>query len=72
MVHRLDTFEDALKKPITTILPSITTAHHDGGLPSPLSYTLADNDPPLPLTPNQHLRKKLRERHQYQNNGWTK
>jgi hypothetical protein len=47
MVLGTDLFEDALKRPITTIPPSITTTHHDGGLPSPLSYTLADDDPPL-------------------------
>ena len=41
MVHSPDPLEDTLKRPITTIPPSITTTHHDGGLPSPLSYTLA-------------------------------
>jgi hypothetical protein len=51
MVHGQDPFEDALKRPITTIPPSITTRHHDGGLPSPLSYTLADDDSPLPSMP---------------------
>ncbi len=40
MVHSPDPLEDTLKRPITTIPPSITTTHHDGGLPSPLSYTL--------------------------------
>jgi hypothetical protein len=30
MVQSLDLFEDALKKPITTIPPSTTTTHHDG------------------------------------------
>jgi hypothetical protein len=49
MVHGPDPFEDVLKRPITTIPPSITTTHHDGGLPSQLSYTLADDDPPHPL-----------------------
>jgi hypothetical protein len=57
MVHGPDTFKDALKRPITTIPPSITTTHHDGGLPSPLSYTLAANNPPLPPTPNQRSKK---------------
>jgi hypothetical protein len=72
MVHGPDTFEDTLKRPITTIPPSITTTHHDGGLPSSLSYTLADDDPPLPPMPNQRSRKKLRERCQFRNDGWTK
>jgi hypothetical protein len=72
MVHSLDPLEDTLKKPITTIPPSITTTHHDGGLPSPLSYTLADDDPPLPYTRTQHSRQNLRERCRFQNNGWTK
>jgi hypothetical protein len=67
-----DLFEDALKRPITTIPPSITTTHHDGGLPSPLSYTLADDDPPLPSTRTQRLRQNLRERNRFRNNGWTK
>jgi hypothetical protein len=58
VVHDPDTFEDALKRPITTIPPSITTTHHDGGLPSPLSYTLANDNPPLPPTPNQLLKEK--------------
>jgi hypothetical protein len=57
-LHRVDT----LKRPIATVLPSITTAHHDGGLPFPLSYTLADNDPPLPSIPTQHSRQNLRDR----------
>jgi hypothetical protein len=72
MVCSPDTFEDALKRPITIIPPSITTTHHDGGLSSPLSYTLADDNPPLPSTPIQRLRQNLRERRQFQNNGWTK
>jgi hypothetical protein len=55
-----------------TIPPLITTIHHDDGLPSPLSYTLADDDPPLPSMPTQRLQKNLRERHQFQNDGWTK
>jgi len=48
MVYSLDPFKDALKRPITAIPPSITTIHHDNGLPSPLSYTLADDNTPLP------------------------
>jgi hypothetical protein len=72
MVCSPDTFEDALKRPITTIPPSITTTHHDGGLPSPLPYTLANDDPPLPFTPTQHSRQNLRERRRFQNDGWTK
>jgi hypothetical protein len=51
MVHGPDLFEDALKSPITTILPSITTTHHDGGFPSPLSYTLANDGSPLHAFP---------------------
>jgi hypothetical protein len=47
IVHGPDPFEDALKRPITTIPPSITTTHHDGSLLSPLSYNLTDNNPPL-------------------------
>jgi hypothetical protein len=49
MVHSPDPSEDTLKRRITTVPPSITTTHHDGSLPSPLSYTLADNSPPSPL-----------------------
>jgi hypothetical protein len=60
MVHSLDPLKDALKRPITTIPPSITTTHHDGGLPSPFSYTLADDNPPLPSTPTQRLRQKFK------------
>ncbi len=67
-----DLLEDALKRPITTIPPSITTTHHDGGLPSPLSYALADDNPPLPLSPTQRSRQNLRERRLFQNSGWTK
>jgi hypothetical protein len=55
-----------------TIPPLITTTPHDGGLPSPLSYTLADDNPPLPSMPTQHLRQNLRERRQFQNDGWKK
>jgi hypothetical protein len=58
-----DLFEDALKRLITTIPPSITTTHHDGGLPSPLSCTLANDDPPIPSAPTQRLRQNLREQH---------
>ncbi len=72
VVHCLDLFEDALKRPITTIPPSITTPHHDGGLPSPLSYTLADDNPPLPSTRTQRSRQNLREWNRFQNDGWTK
>ena len=64
--------KDTLKRPITTIPPSITTTHHDGGLPSPLSYTLADDNPPLPSTRIQRSRHNLRERRQFRNDGWTK
>ena len=72
MVHSPDPLEDTLKRPITTIPPSITTTHHDGGLPSPLSYTLADDDPPLPSTCTQRSRQNLRERGRFRNDGWTK
>jgi hypothetical protein len=71
VVYGPDPFKDTLKRHITTIPPSITTTHHDGGLPSPLSCALTHDDPPLPTTPTQHLRKILRERHLFQNNGWT-
>jgi hypothetical protein len=70
--HSPDLVEDALKRPITTTPPSITTTHHDGGLPPPLSYTLADNDPPFPPTHTQRLRQNLRNRRLLQNNGWSK
>ena len=72
MVHSPDLSEDTLKRCITTVLPSITTTHHDGGLPSPLSYTLADDDPPLPSIPNQRSRRNLRDRRLFRNDGWTK
>ena len=72
MVLGTDPIKDALKRPITTIPPSITTTHHDGGLPSPLSYTLADDDPPLPFTLPKRSRRNLRERNIFRNNGWTK
>jgi hypothetical protein len=67
MVHSPDLFGDALKRPITTIPPSITTAHHDGGLPSPF-----DDNPPSPSTHTQCSRNFLRERHHIQDGGWTK
>ena len=52
VVHGRDPFKDALKRPITTIPPSITTTHHDDGLPSPLSNTLTDQpSPPLHAYP---------------------
>jgi hypothetical protein len=72
MVHCPDPSKDTLKRHITTVLPSITTTHHDGGLPSPLSYTLANKDPPLPSIPTQRSRKNLRDRRLFRNNGWTK
>ncbi len=72
LVLGTDPFEDALKRPITTIPPSITTTHHDGGLPSPLSYTLADDEPPLPSTVPKRLRRNLRERNIFRKDGWTK
>ncbi len=55
-----------------TIPPLITTAHHDDGFPSPLSYTLANDNPPLPSMPTQHLQQNLRERRQFRNDGWIK
>ena len=67
-----DPFKDALKRPITTTPPSITTTHYDGGLPSLLSYTLAEDDPPLPSTGTQRSRQNLRERNRFQNDRWTK
>jgi hypothetical protein len=72
MVHSLDPSKDTLKRRITTVPPSITTTHHDGSLPSPLSYTLANNNPPLPSMPTQHLRQNLRDRCLFWNDGWTK
>jgi hypothetical protein len=72
MVHGPYPSKDALKRPITTIPPFITTTHHDGSMPSPLSCTLADDNPPLPSMPTQHLQQILRERYQFQNNGWKK
>ncbi len=72
VVHSLDPSKDTLKRCITTVLPSITTAHHDGGLPSSLSDTLADNNPPLPSIPTQCPRQNLRDKRLFQNDGWTK
>jgi hypothetical protein len=72
MVHSPDPLEDTLKRPINTIPPSITTTHHDGGFPSPLSYTLANDDPPLPSTRTQRSQQNLRERRQFRNVGWKK
>ncbi len=65
MLHGPDLFKDALKRSSTTIPPSITTTHHDSGLPSPFSYTLADDNPPLPCVPTQLLQQNLRERRQF-------
>ncbi len=72
VVHSLDPSKDTLKRRITTVLPSTTTTYHDGGLPSPLSYTLADDDPPLPSIPTQRLRQNLRDRRLFRNNEWKK
>jgi hypothetical protein len=74
MVHSPDPLKDILKRPITTIPPSITTTHHDSGLPSPLSCTLANDDTPLPLpyTRIQRSQQNLREMRRFRNNGWTK
>ncbi len=64
VVHSPDLFEDALNlvRLNTTILPSITTTHHNGSLPSPMSYTLASNNPPLPSMPTQRFRQNLRKK----------
>ncbi len=72
MVHCPDPFENTLKRPITTIPPSITTTHHDGSLLSLLSHTLVDDNPLLPSMPTQRLQQNLRERCQFWNDGWTK
>jgi hypothetical protein len=72
MVYSPEPLEDTLKRPITTIPPSITTTHHDGGLPSPLSYTLANDNHPLSYTRTQCSRQNLRERRRFRNKGWTK
>ncbi len=71
VVHSLDPSKDTLKRPITTVLPSITNAHHDGGLPFPLSYTLANDNPPPPSIPTQRPRQNLRDRRLFWN-WWTK
>jgi hypothetical protein len=55
-----------------TIPPLITTTHHDGSLLSPLSYTIADDDPPLPSMPTQRSQQNLRDRRHFRNDGWTK
>jgi hypothetical protein len=68
--HSPDLFEDALKRLAITVPPSITTTHHDGGLPSPLSCTVSNNDHPPP-TPTCYPRKFLWERRLFQNAGWT-
>jgi hypothetical protein len=70
-VHLADELE-AKQVMAKTIPPPNTTTHYDGGLPSPLSYTLADDDPPLPSMPTQRSRQNLKERCQCQNDGWTK
>ena len=72
MVHSPDLSKATLMRRITTALPSITTTHHDGGFPSPLSYTLADDDPLPPSIPTQRSRQNLKERRLFRNNGWTK
>ena len=72
MVHSQDLSKDTLKRCTTTVLPSIATTHHDGGLLSPLSYTLADDNPPLPSTPTQRSRQNLRDRRLFRIDGWTK
>jgi hypothetical protein len=49
VVHGPDLSEGIFKRRITTVpLSSITTTHHDDGSPTPLSYTLADKNSPLP------------------------
>jgi hypothetical protein len=55
-----------------TIPPPITTTHHDGSLPSPFFYTLANDNPPLSSMPTQCLQQNLRGRRQFRNDGWTK
>jgi hypothetical protein len=72
MVHSPNPNKDTLKRRIPTVPPSITTTHHDGSLPSPLSYTLADDNPPLPSTPTQRSRQNVRDRRLFQNDGWKK
>ncbi len=72
VVHGPDLFEEARKRPITTIPPCITTTHHDGSLLSPLSCALTNNDPSLPSMPTQRSRQNLMEQNLFQNNGWKK
>ena len=72
MVHSPDLSEYTLKRRITTVPPSITTTHHDGGLPSTLSYTLADDDPSLPSMLTQRSRQNVWDRRLFWNDGWTK
>ena len=49
VVHGPNPSEGIFKRCITTVPPSsITTTHHDGGSPTPLSSTLADKNSPLP------------------------
>jgi hypothetical protein len=72
VVHSPDPTKDTFKRRITTVPPSITTTHHDGSLPSPLSYTLAADDPPLPSMPTQRSRQNLRDRRLFQNDGQKK
>jgi hypothetical protein len=69
--HGPNPFKDTLKRPITTIPPSITTTQHDGGLPSPLSYNLANDNTLLPSMPTQCLQQNLREKRRFRNDGWT-
>ncbi len=72
MVHSPDPSKDTLQRCITTVPPSITTTHHDGGLPSPLSYTLANDNPPHPSMPTQCSRQNLRDKRLFWNDRWTK
>ena len=73
VVRNPDHFEDALRRLTTsTVPPSITTTHHDGTLSSSLSYTLTNDDYPLPSAPIQCSRQHLREMHRFQNDAWTK
>ena len=62
MLYGPDQSEDPLKRRITSAPSSITTIHHGhgGGLPSPLSYTLVDNSPPLSSTPTQPSKAKFK------------
>ncbi len=72
VVHSPDLFKDALKRSITIIPPSTTTTRHNGGLPPPLSYTLADDNPPLPSTCTQCSIQNLRGHRRFRNGEWTK